>query len=46
MIFRLSIDISEESETVEGSDDKTYYPSFNISIGYDFSIFNACNCEV
>ncbi|XP_022339797.1 uncharacterized protein LOC111134747 [Crassostrea virginica] len=31
--LELSIDISEESETVEGSDDETYYPSFNISIG-------------
>ncbi|XP_048764200.2 uncharacterized protein LOC125672127 isoform X1 [Ostrea edulis] len=27
--FELSIDISEESGTLKGDDDETYYPSFN-----------------
>lgn len=34
LYFRLSIDITEESDALEESDDdETYYPSFNISIG-------------
>lgn len=33
LYFRLSIDITEESDAFEGSDDETSYPSFNISIG-------------
>uniref|UniRef100_A0A8W8M4P9 Uncharacterized protein n=1 Tax=Magallana gigas TaxID=29159 RepID=A0A8W8M4P9_MAGGI len=45
--LELSIDITEESNALEGSDDdETYYPSFNISIGpRDVTGIEDCPCE-
>lgn len=44
--LELSIDITEESDALEGSDDETYYPSFNISIGpRDVTGIEDCPCE-